>query len=141
MTEPDTADLDILVAQSSPLMCAGEAVDLTPLKVGQLPAFIRAARPILAQLGTGDVIGALLDNPDAALEAIAIASGKPRAWLDALEADDLIRLGARCLEINADFFVRRVLPEIQTASARLTTALDGLPLPSGLSATDTGTAT
>jgi ABC-type cobalamin transport system ATPase subunit len=87
------------------------------------------------------MIGALFNNPDAALDAIAIAAGKPRAWLDALDTDELVRLGTICLEINADFFVHRLAPEIRAASARLMMAMAGLTSFSASLQTATGTPT
>lgn len=133
-------DLAALVDTPEGVTIGGKALVIGALKVGQLPAFLRAARPILDTLAGGDILAVLLAHPDSAIEAIAIASGQPRVWLDGLETDDLVLLGGKCLEVNADFFVRRLAPRIQTVSERLSGLLAGLNLPNGSSGTATGTA-
>ena len=49
---------------------------------------------------------------EALLSAIAIAVGKPRAWVDDLAADEAILLAAKVIEVNADFFTRTVMPRL-----------------------------
>ena len=44
---------------------------------------------------------------EALLSAIAIAVGKPRAWVDDLAADEAIVLAAKVIEVNADFLPSR----------------------------------
>ena len=35
---------------------------------------------------------------------MSIAVGKPRAWVDELDADQAILLAAKVIEVNADFY-------------------------------------
>lgn len=102
------------------LVVADEALELTPLKVGELPAFTRAIRPFAERLGTEpDWLALLAEHGEAVLAALAIASRQPRAWIDGLDLDEAIRLAEALLEVNADFFVRRVSPQIARAAASL----------------------
>jgi len=102
------------------LVVAGETLELTPLKVGELPAFTRAIRPFAAQLAAApDWLGLLAEHGEAVLAALAVASRRPRSWVDGLEVDEAIRLAEGLLEVNADFFVRRVSPEIARVAASL----------------------
>jgi hypothetical protein len=94
-------------------------IDVTPIKVRDLPRFLKAIEPIAAELADGDIAGALMRHADAVIEATAIGSGVDRAWLEDQTPDVLAMLAARVLEVNADFFVRRVLPVIQGAAYRL----------------------
>lgn len=108
------SDLDILVPQPVELTIAGEILAIRPLKVGQMPAFLRAITPVMHQL-TGNSINwlALLgEHGDELLSAIAIAVGKPRDWVDELAADEAILLSAKVIEVNADFFTRTVMPKL-----------------------------
>ncbi len=134
-------DINTLAPQPERLVIAGKDIDILPVKVGQLPRLLAAIKPILAELTAGDMMAALSAQPDQSLEAIAILCGQPRTWLDDLDMDDLVKLAGVCLEVNADFFVRRLAPAIQTASQRLTPIMAGLTLPNGSSPTGTGTAT
>jgi transcriptional regulator with PAS, ATPase and Fis domain len=54
----------------------------------------------------------LRERGDDLLSAIAIAVGKPRAWVDELAADEAILLAAKVIEVNADFFTRTVMPRL-----------------------------
>jgi hypothetical protein len=108
------SDLDTLIPQAVELVINGEPLAIKPLKVGQLPAFLRAITPVMQQLGSDgiDWLALFGEHGDALLSAIAIAADKPRAWIDALAADEAILLAAKVIEVNADFFTRTVMPRL-----------------------------
>ena len=100
------SDLDNLGPQTVELVIDGEPLAIRPLKVGQLPAFLRAITPVMQYLG-GDGIDWLAlfgERGDDLLTAVSIAIGKPRGWVDALDADEAILVAAKVIEVNADFF-------------------------------------
>lgn len=107
-------DLDTLLPPVIELQVGGETLHLKPLKVGQLPAFLRAIRPVLPQLSGASIhwLGLLGEHGDDLLSAMAIAVSKPRAWVDDLAADEAILLAAKVVEVNADFFTRTVIPKL-----------------------------
>ncbi len=118
------SDLDTLVPQAIELVIAGERLAIHPLKVGQLPGFVRAISPVLQPIMGGqgvsgahqgiDWLTLLGTHGDDVLAAMAIAIGKPRSWVDGLAADEAIRVAAKVIEVNADFFTRTVLPQIDS---------------------------
>ena len=110
----ETNELEVLVPPVVELTVGGETLTLAPLKVGQLPAFLRAVGPILSKLSAPEIdwLALLGMRGDDLLTALAIATGKPRAWVDDLAADEAILLAAKVLEVNADFFTRTVLPKL-----------------------------
>ena len=107
-------ELDVLIPPLVELSIGGETLILAPLKVGQLPAFLRAVGPILQKLTAPEIdwLALLGMRGDDLLTALAIATGKPRAWVDELAADEAILLAAKVMEVNADFFTRMVLPKL-----------------------------
>lgn len=108
------SDLETLIPQAVELVIDGEPLAIKPLKVGQMPAFLRAITPVMQQIG-GDGIDWLTlfgERGDDLLTAVSIAIGKPRAWVDELAADEAILLAAKVIEVNADFFTRTVLPRL-----------------------------
>lgn len=108
------SDLETLIPQAVELVIDGEPLAIKPLKVGQMPAFLRAITPVMQQI-SGDGIDWLAlfgERGDDLLTAVSIAVGKPRAWVDALDADQAILLAAKVLEVNADFFTRTVMPRL-----------------------------
>lgn len=106
--------LETLIPQPLELTVAGESLAIKPLKVGQMPAFLRAVSPAMAHLTRGEIDWLLLfgEHGEDLLTAIGIAVGKPRAWIDDLAADEAILLAAKMIEVNADFFTRTVLPRL-----------------------------
>ncbi len=98
----------------------GERLDLTPLKVGEIPGFARAVQPVAASLSASpDWLTLLAGHGEAVIEAVAIASRRPRDWVASLELDEAVRLADAVFGVNADFFIRRLLPTLTEAAARV----------------------
>ncbi len=104
---------------------AGERIDLTPLKVGEVPAFARAVQPIAAGLSASpDWLALLADHGEAVIAAIAIATRRPVVWVAGLDLDEAVRLAEVVFGVNADFFIRRLLPSVTQAAARIGQTLE-----------------
>ena len=119
-------ELDRLVPAGLELVIGGEALTIKPLKVGQLPSFLRAISPVMQQITAAEIdwLALMGERGDDLLAAIAIAVGKPRTWVDELAADEAILLAAKVIEVNADFFTRTVLPRFDGLFGTLTKPLD-----------------
>jgi hypothetical protein len=108
----------------------GETIDITPIKVGELPAFARAVQPVAAQLSASpNWLALLADHGEAVIDAVAIAARRPREWVQALALDEAVLLAEAIFEVNADFFLQRVQPRLTQALARLGQRMPG-PTPS-----------
>ncbi|MGY8904419.1 MAG: hypothetical protein ACKVIH_07725 [Burkholderiales bacterium] len=107
-------DLEKLIPQALELTVNGETLAVKPLKVGQMPAFLRTISPVMQHLSRTEIDWLTLfgERGDDLLSAIAIAVGKPRQWVDDLAADEAILLAAKVIEVNADFFTRTVMPKL-----------------------------
>ena len=107
-------ELETLIPQGVEVTVGGEVVRVKPLKVGQMPAFLRAISPVMKHLSGGEIDWLELfgERGDDLLTAVAIAVGKPRAWIDELAADEAMLLAAKVIEVNADFFTRTVMPKL-----------------------------
>jgi hypothetical protein len=108
------SELDLLIPPAAEIVVGGETLAIQPLKVGQLPAFLRTISPVMRKLTSPEIDWLLLfgERGNDLLTAIAIAIGKPRAWVDELAADEAILLAAKVIEVNADFFTRTVIPRL-----------------------------
>ena len=113
------SDLDTLIPTATTLSVAGETLAIKPLKVGQMPAFLRAISPVMHQITSTDIDWLALfgERGEDLLSAISIAVGKPRSWVDDLAADEAILLAAKGIEVNADFFTRQVIPKLDVLFA------------------------
>lgn len=104
---------------------AGERIDLTPLKVGEVPAFARAVQPIAVGLSASpDWLALLAEHGEAVIAAIAIATRRPVEWVAGLDLDEAVRLAEAVFAVNADFFIRRLLPSVTQAAARIGQTLE-----------------
>lgn len=104
---------------------AGERIDLSPLKVGEVPAFARAVQPIAVGLSASpDWLALLAEHGEAVIAAIAIATRRPVDWVAGLDLDEAVRLAEAVFGVNADFFIRRLLPSVTQAAARIGQALE-----------------
>ena len=108
------SDLEKLIPQATDLAIHGESLAIMPLKVGQMPAFLRAITPVMHHLSSSEIdwIALFGERGDDLLSAIAIAVKKPRSWVDDLAADEAIVLAAKVIEVNADFFTQTVMPKL-----------------------------
>jgi hypothetical protein len=110
----------------------GQEIEITPLKVGQLPKFARAIRGIdlgkLTAVETGEM-GVLMDlvadHGEQIIEATSIATGLSVGAIEKADVDELIVLALTVIRINADFFARRLTPAMRTAAGQAATLGDG----------------
>jgi hypothetical protein len=124
--------LDTYINEPTLCQVGGKQIAVSPLKVRQIPAFTRAISPVMGPLMAGDILTAIAIAGDDLVRALSIATGEPVDWLGDLEADAFVKLASTVLEINADFFVRRLTPEITRVSESLSKILGATPLPPSL---------
>jgi len=105
---------------------ADQTIALTPLVLGELPAFAKAIQPFTADLAIEpDWLRLLGSHGEAMIEAMSIASRQPREWIAGLALDEAIFLAQSLFEVNADFFIRRVVPKLGEAVSRISSQLAG----------------
>ncbi len=121
------SDFDAFPPTPQSMEIAGVELAITPIRVGEIPALLAAVRPFAHRLvdGEPDWLELLADHGEALITAIAVASRQPQDWVAVLEMDDAIRLATTLFEVNADFFVQRVVPTIQHAAARINAQMSG----------------
>ena len=127
-------DLEKLIPQAIELTVNGETLAIKPLKVGQMPAFLRTISPVMQHLSRTEIDWLTLfgERGDDLLSAIAIAVGKPRQWVDDLGADEAILLAAKVIEVNADFFTRTVMPKLDGLFTQAKSLAAVPPTPTGV---------
>lgn len=124
-------DTSVLEQATREVAYEGGTLTVTPLKVGQIPAFTRAIRPIFSAIGDfiisapsgggqpdgGEVsididfekIGGLIaDHGDTLIDAAAIAVRKPRDFIANGSPANFVSLVRAIVEVNVDFFDRAV---------------------------------
>ena len=133
------SDLDVLLPERS-ITIGGEEIAVSPFKFGQFKKVISIIQTIggYLDLSPQEWINSLGDDAIESLATLALfCVSKDRNWLDELPGDDAFDLFLKVLEVNADFFARK----IQAGSTALVRVINGatagpLPLPDSLE-TDT----
>ena len=115
------SEFDAFGAQPTDLTIADETLVISPIRVGEIPKILSAIKPFSDQLMADQIdwLGIVTQHGDSLLAAIAIAARKPQDWVEALSLDDAITLATALFEVNADFFVQRVVPTLQQAAGRI----------------------
>ncbi len=134
--------LEGLVPPTKRVTINGREVDISPLRIRQIPGFARAiAKPWLAIVG-GDYLVAIMEWPKEITEALSIATGLDPDFLDDALPDEYLGLCSAVFEVNLDFFGQAVFPkgaEMGRLMAEIVQKHSALQ--PGLSATDTATPT
>ncbi|EWS54267.1 MULTISPECIES: DUF6631 family protein [unclassified Methylibium] len=99
---------------------SGGALELTPIRLGELPRLLAVMRPLASELSADpDWLALLGQHGDSMLDLLAITTRRERAWINDLPLDDAVQLAAAVFEVNAGFFVGRVVPGIQRSADKL----------------------
>lgn len=115
--------LDTYVIQARVIEIAGKPVSVTPLRVRQIPAFVREIGPAGPLLMSGHMADAVALHGDGIIAAMAIATGESDDVIGELLPDAFLSLVTTVMEVNGDFFVQRVAPLIADMHAKARVAL------------------
>ena len=144
-------DLDVIDPAPRRVRFRGEDLALRPLRMGDLPAFSRLVRPVIAEF-VGGQHPQWADNDDlmileltelhgeSIIHAAAIATGRPVAWIADVESTaELVALVQEIVEVNRDFFIRAMMAEMRAPAQApaLSAGQDGPTPSSTLSQPDT----
>lgn len=116
------SDLNVLMPQGKELTIRDANLTIKPFKFGELPKVFKAIDPISKALFDAisggnqiEMITKIVANGgDNVIDLMVIGSKQPREWVEDLEMDEGIDVFAAILEVNASFFVQRVLPTLNS---------------------------
>lgn len=111
--------LDILVPETRRLNVGGREVDVEVLRMRQIPGFSRAIAQPWPLIVDGDYLAAVVQFAEDIMQAVHLATGQDREFLDGLRPDEFLDLATAVFEVNLDFFARAVLPAAKKMGAAL----------------------
>lgn len=97
-------------------------VEVRPIRVGKLAAFMRAVNGLLPAFNGAeqpDLTRLVMDHADEVILGLAIALEVDREMIEELDLADMVRAVSAMVEANADFFIDRLLPELERAAAKI----------------------
>ena len=121
----------------------GTTIDILPLRLGQMPAFIKASNLIAGSLFVADYFTILEQQPQAAIDMIC-AAGFNRDLVGKLWQDETVALLSAIYEVNGDFFIQRLRPAMTKAAAGARAAIEMMAtaaMPPSLPTSDSADAT
>lgn len=117
-----TDGLEVIAPAERKLRFADRDLIVKPLTVGQLPAIVRALKG-LQMSGDIDVLELIDKHADQVIEAAAVAVKLTREEIEAGSVDEFMELVSTIVEVNSDFFVQRVAPQMAAAMQRAAATL------------------
>lgn len=139
------ADLETMLPPKEEFvtLSTGDKIKVEKMRIGMLAPVLKAANPLFAVLKKAavdankmeategvpvspvektDMLGLMEEHTPAVIETVAILTRMPITAVEDLPLDDVILLATKVLEVNLDFFMQRVLPQLSGALSG-TTAL------------------
>lgn len=96
---------------------------VAPLTLRRLGPFARSLRE-LGEVDVADVVS-VAAHTEAIITAVSLATDTPEPALYELEVAELAELAATVIEVNADFFVRRLKPVLDALTVRVSRRVTG----------------
>lgn len=118
-------DLEVLEPSAVEVLYRGDRLQVRPITIGSVPRLVSEARPVINALldatwltGDGGGDGAFLEgalnlveqHTDAACKAVAICINREADWVQGGDVAEFFDLASTVLEVNRDFFTRRIVP-------------------------------
>jgi hypothetical protein len=103
--------LDELVPPTRRVTVGGREIEVSPLRMRQVPGFAKAIAKPWTAIVMGEYLAAIMEWPREVTEAVSIATGAETEFLDNLRPDEFLVLSSAVLEVNLDFFARAVFPQ------------------------------
>lgn len=133
----EVESFDVLETPTSEVSYNGQRLELKPLTIGKLPAFVRHIKPVFAGLveveqrsaAGEDVFELMMDlvaeHGDELQKAASVATGRPLEFIQAGDPVEFLALVKAVIGINRDFFVRRLGQELPQAKPETESPGDG----------------
>lgn len=124
-------EITSLFPQGKEVTIKGEKMLIRPFGFGQFPKVLalmkRLKDPAEGATLTLNTLGEMLaDNSDVVIEFAMLATKKDKTFFDDMDLVEGVDLVQAILEVNADFFVKRLQPKVMAAMQQLQSSLGAL---------------
>lgn len=113
-------------------LTTGEVITIKPLTFGQTLKAMKVGKNLgsliinasTAENPRAEYMNIMVEGGEEVIDLLAFAFNKPKSWFDDLPSDDGVKLTAQFLEVNFDFFIKKVMPEIVKSMNSMKTKAD-----------------
>lgn len=134
----DTTEIKQLFPQGKEVSLKSKPVMVKPFGFGKFPKVLKLLKDIktendlpadiqdLNKVRVMDVASLIANNAEVVVELCALAINEKLPFFDDLPSDEGIELCQAVIEVNADFFITRLQPQLLKALSGLSTSVGGL---------------
>lgn len=126
------SELSTLFPQGKIITVGEKEFTIKPFKLGQLPSVFKCLEPISAKLFSAisdqsindpaTIVNLVAVGGEHIMELIKIGTSETREWVEDLDLDQAVDLFTTIIEVNADFFIHKVLPKLNQQMDRVKAA-------------------
>ena len=127
------SELNTLFPGKEIKLSTGEVIKVQPFKFGQMPLALKLTSKlgnILADMyksgelsnrdkTVGNIVYLLAEGGEDLINLVGLCIGKDRVWFDNIESDDGLNIIIAFLEVNVDFFTKKMMPQLLSAVEKL----------------------
>lgn len=129
-------EVELLFPQGQEVTVAGEKLKIMPFTFGQFPKVLACLKGVRDEIEEQDKDGKmvkrtmavdeiLIQNGDKLLDLCALATGKPISFFEKVSLVEGVDLVQAMVQVNGDFFVKRLQPKLLKAMGELNGLLGG----------------
>lgn len=125
-------DVELLFPQGKQVTVKKEVLTIMPYGFGQFPRVLKAIKDIadkvpdtkptaegVVSMGTKEITELVISAGEPVVQLCAIATKKDIKWFDDVPSDQAVDLLTAIVEVNRDFFVKRLQPKMMAAIENL----------------------
>lgn len=127
------SEISTLFPGKEVILNSGEVIKIEPFKFGQIPLALKLTNKIGSLLGemyksgeltnrdktVANVVYILSEGGEELIHLVGLGIGKNRGWFDTLDSDDGVKLVIAFLEVNVDFFTKKMMPQLLAAMQQM----------------------
>ena len=112
--------LEVLFPQGKEVQLQGQTFNITPFKLGQLPVVLKAIQKIIQPIKQAEangnfndpafLMGLIVEAGDDVIQLFSTILNRPIEFVQNFEMDESVNLVTAMIEVNSDFFSKRVQP-------------------------------
>lgn len=126
------SELSTLFPQGKTIVIGDKEFTIKPFKLGQLPSVFKCIEPISVKLfsaindqsinSPAVIVDLISVGGEHIIDLIKISTNETRLWVEELDLDQAVDVFTVILEVNADFFIHKVLPKLNQQMDRVKAA-------------------